>query len=57
MANKKNLGIGAAVLFIGYWLFTDPSGLAQLTKDGASGGAGLTGDLFSAVIDFTKEAT
>jgi hypothetical protein len=55
--DKKKLGIGAAVLFIGYWLFTDPSGLAQLTKDGASGGAGLTGDLFSAVIDFTKEAT
>ncbi|WP_295658244.1 hypothetical protein [uncultured Nocardioides sp.] len=40
------------VVFLGYWMFTDPNGLA----DAASGGADTTWaaaqDLFGAVIDF-----
>jgi hypothetical protein len=55
MISKKQLIIGVIVLFVGYWLFTDPSGLADLTKDGANGGVDVTEDLFTAIIDFTKE--
>jgi hypothetical protein len=41
-----------AVVFVGFYMFTDPNGLAQTTKDG--GGAlweALT-SLFGALIDF-----
>jgi hypothetical protein len=55
MLNKKTI-IGALVLFVGYWMFQDPAGLAQLTKDGIGQVFSLTGDLFTALINFTKEA-
>jgi len=47
--------IALVVLFFGFWMFTDPSGLANAT--GAAGGqvADWGGQLFSAVIDFFGE--
>ncbi|MCZ4499799.1 MAG: hypothetical protein JWQ74_2352 [Marmoricola sp.] len=51
MALKKVLPL-LVVVFIGYYMFTDPSGLADLAKDGgAQGWDGLT-KLFGAIIDF-----
>jgi hypothetical protein len=39
-------------VFLGFWMFTDPSGLANSSQ--SAGGQVVTwgGDLFSAVIDF-----
>jgi hypothetical protein len=48
---KKGMVV-LVVVFIGFYMFTDPNGLAQTTKDG--GGAlwkALT-SLFGALIDF-----
>jgi len=53
----KKVVIIAAVLFVGFWMFNDPAGLAQLTKDGAGKGLDLGGDLASAVMDFIKQFT
>lgn len=51
----KKLIILAAVVFVGYWMFTDPSGLADIAKDGSSGLWSLTSQLFTATIDFIKQ--
>jgi hypothetical protein len=40
------------VVFIGFYMFTDPSGLAQITKDGAGALWQALTALFGAVIDF-----
>ncbi|HEY3014687.1 MAG TPA: hypothetical protein VGJ41_06225 [Nocardioides sp.] len=53
----KKVVIIVAVLFVGFWMFNDPSGLAQLTKDGAGKALDLGGDLFTALIDFIKQFT
>ncbi len=47
--------IALVVLFFGFWMFTDPSGLADAT--GAAGGqvADWGSTLFGAVIDFFGE--
>lgn len=55
MALKKVLPL-LLVLFVGFYMFTDPSGLAQNMKDGGSAlWDGLT-KLFGAVIDFIDAA-
>jgi hypothetical protein len=48
---KKGMVV-LVVVFIGFYMFTDPNGLAQTTKDG--GGALWTAltSLFGALIDF-----
>jgi hypothetical protein len=46
---------GAALLvvvFIGFYMFTDPNGLAQTTKDGAGALWTALTSLFGALIDF-----
>ncbi len=51
MALKKVVPL-LLVVFIGYYMFTDPNGLAELAKDGGTAvWDGLT-QLFTAVIDF-----
>jgi hypothetical protein len=43
------------VVFVGFWMITDPRGLAQSAQQAGSNGADLTGDLFTAVIAFVRE--
>ena len=40
------------VVFIGFYMFTDPSGLAQTTKDGVGALWKALTSLFGALIDF-----
>jgi hypothetical protein len=46
------LAVVVVVVFIGYWMFTDPARLAELVKDGAGEGWELTKQLFEGIIDF-----
>ena len=50
----KKLLILAVVLFLGFWMFTDPNGLAAVAKGGSAQAWKLTTDLFTATIDFLK---
>lgn len=52
MKKLMPLAIVVAFVFVGYWMFTDPSRLAEVTKDGASAGWDLATDLFDGLIDF-----
>lgn len=47
--------IGVVVLFLGFYMFSDPSGLADLASAGASNGWGLISQLFEATIAFIDE--
>ena len=51
----KFLVIGVAVLFVGFWMVQDPSGLASLTKDGAAWTWDTTELVFGALIDFAGQ--
>jgi len=53
--NAKKVVTLVVIVFLGFWMFTDPSGLAQTAKDAADKGWSLTTDLFAAVIDFIKQ--
>jgi hypothetical protein len=41
-----------AVIFVGFYMFTDPHGLAQTTRDGAGALWRALTSLFGALIDF-----
>lgn len=47
--------IALLVLFGGFWMVTDPHGLAQSAQTAGSNGADLTGELFTAMITFVRE--
>ncbi|WP_370290101.1 hypothetical protein [Nocardioides sp.] len=51
MNTKKLLGL-AVVAFLVFWMFTDPSGLADTSKSAADSGWTLTQDAFNGIIDF-----
>jgi hypothetical protein len=51
MDAKKLIGV-VAIVFLGFWMFTDPNGLASTSKTVSSEGWELTTQLFSGVIDF-----
>ena len=40
------------VVFLGFWMFTDPNGLAANAKDAGSQGWHLTSEAFTGIIDF-----
>jgi hypothetical protein len=40
------------VLFLGFWLFTDPHGFAHATKSSASVTWGLSSQLFTSLIAY-----
>ena len=40
--NAKKVVTVVVIVFLGFWMFTDPDGLAQIVKDG--GGKGLGPD-------------
>ena len=48
---KKGMAV-LVVVFIGFYMFTDPNGLAQTTKDGAGALWEALTTLFGALIDF-----
>lgn len=47
--------IALVVLFFGFWMFTDPSGLADATSAAGGQVADWGSTLFRAVIDFFGE--
>lgn len=46
--NAKKIILVVVVVFLGFWMLTEPSGMA----DAAEGGWGVTEDFFRGVIDF-----
>jgi hypothetical protein len=55
--NAKKLVLVVVVVFLGFWMFTDPNGLAQAARDGAAQVWSLAVQLFSAVIQFIGALT
>lgn len=51
MDAKKLLGV-VIVVFLGFWMFTDPNGLAVTAKDAGSHGWDLATQGFTGVIHF-----
>jgi hypothetical protein len=50
-ALKKGMVL-LVVVFVGYYMFSDPNGLAQTTKDGGAALWRALTSLFGALIDF-----
>lgn len=50
--DAKKLLLLLAVLFLGFWMFTDPSGLADSAKTAASSAWSLLIQVFDALIGF-----
>ena len=51
MDAKKLIAV-VAVVFLGFWMLTDPTGLATTAKVAGGEGWALTEQLFSGIIDF-----
>jgi hypothetical protein len=52
MKKLMPLVVVAVVVFVGYWMFTDPTRLAEFTKEAANKGWDLTTKLFDGLINF-----
>ena len=50
----KKLLLVVVVVFLGFWLVTDPHGLAHATRGSASQTANLTDQMFTALIAFFR---
>ena len=50
--NAKKALLAVVVVFLGFWMFTDPGGLADAAKAGAGQTWELAENLFQAVIRF-----
>ena len=50
--NAKKALLAVVVVFLGFWMFTDPGGLAEAARAGAGQAWELAESLFRAVIDF-----
>lgn len=50
--DAKKLLLALVVVFVGFWLFTDPNGLADAATTGAQSAWGLLAQLFRALISF-----
>lgn len=51
----KKLIVVLLVVFLGFWMVSDPHGLAVTAQDGGSRLWGLTTDLFGSLIAFLRE--
>jgi hypothetical protein len=51
----KKLVLVAVVLFLGFWMFTNPRSLADTSQDAGGQAVSMTGDFFEALIDFVGE--
>lgn len=54
MGAKKGV-LALVVVFVGFWMFTDPNGLAETARSGSVAGWDATSEVFSAVIRFLNE--
>ncbi|WP_165821091.1 hypothetical protein [Nocardioides gansuensis] len=52
--DAKKVLLVLVVVFVGFWMFTDPNGLADTAKTGGVMGWDLLSQLFGAVIDFVS---
>ena len=50
--NAKKAMLAVLVVFLGFWMFTDPQGLADAARSGFSQTWNLAAQLFEAVIRF-----
>lgn len=50
--NAKKAILVVVVVFLGFWMFTDPQGLADAAKAGAGQTWNIAQELFRAVIKF-----
>ena len=50
--NAKKAVLAIVIVFLGFWMFTDPNGLANAAKDAGSQTWALATQLFNALIDF-----
>jgi hypothetical protein len=50
--NRKKMILWVLVIFLGFWMFTDPHGLAEAAQASGSKTWDLTQDLFRALIRF-----
>lgn len=50
--NAKKAILVLVVVFLGFWMFTDPQGLADAARSGAGQTWSLAEQLFTAVIKF-----
>jgi len=55
--NAKKAIIALVVVFLGFWMFTDPNGLAEAATAGADQTWSLAQQLFTAIIDFVGALT
>ena len=55
--NKKKVVIALVVVFLGFWMFTDPNGLAEAARAAGDQGWTLAQQLFTAIIDFVGALT
>jgi hypothetical protein len=51
----KKAVIALAVVFLGFWLVSDPRGLADTASGAGSGAWTVTQDLFDSLITFLRE--
>ena len=55
--NAKKVILALVVVFLGFWMFTDPNGLADAASAGAEQAWVLAQQLFTAIIDFVGALT
>ena len=55
--NAKKAILALVVVFLGFWMFTDPNGLARRRGDGAGKAWELAHQLITAVVDFVVALT
>jgi hypothetical protein len=53
--NAKKIVLVVLVLFLGFWMFNDPRGLADMAGSGGSSLWDMTTQLFEATIRFVNE--
>jgi hypothetical protein len=55
--NTKKVILALVIVFLGFWMFTDPNGLAAAASSGAEQAWVLAQQLFTAIIDFVGALT
>ncbi len=53
--DAKKVLVALVIVFLGFWMFTDPSGLASFAGNTGDALWGWTQELFTSVIEFVDE--